>query len=107
MSFKITRDELEEEVFKTSEMEFSNIMKMLLKRRRIDNMVALSGSSHPELGNIVSKLTKIPIVISGGISSIDDITDIKKNKFSNIQGVIVGKAIYDGNIDIKKLRELI
>ncbi len=65
--------------------------------------------SGPNLSETVnfSKLTKIPIVISGGISSIDDITDIKKNKFSNIQGVIVGKAIYDGNIDIKKLRELI
>ena len=65
--------------------------------------------SGPNLSETVnfSKLTKIPIVISGGISSIDDITDIKKNKFPNIQGVIVGKAIYDGNIDIKKLRELI
>jgi len=51
----------------------------------------------------LAKLTKIPVVISGGISSIQDIINIKKNNYSNIEGVIVGKAIYDGNIDIKKL----
>jgi len=54
-----------------------------------------------------SKLSQIPIVISGGISSIDDIINIKKKNFSNIEGIIIGKAIYDENIDIKKLRELI
>ena len=51
----------------------------------------------------LAKLTKIPVVISGGISSIEDVVSIKKNNYSNIEGVIVGKAIYDGNIDIKKL----
>lgn len=51
----------------------------------------------------LAKLTKIPVVISGGISSIEDIINIKKNNYLNIEGVIVGKAIYDGNIDIKKL----
>ena len=65
--------------------------------------------SGPNLNETInfSKFTKIPIVISGGISSINDIVDIKKNKFSNIEGIIVGKAIYDGNIDIKKLSEII
>ena len=49
-----------------------------------------------------SKLTKIPVVVSGGISSINDIKSIKEN-FPNLYGVIVGKAIYDGTIDIRKL----
>jgi len=55
----------------------------------------------------LSKLTKTPIVISGGVSSIDDVLNVKKNKFPNIEGIIVGKAIYDGNIDIKKLSKII
>ena len=55
----------------------------------------------------LSNLTKIPIVISGGVSSIDDIINIKKNKFSNIEGIIIGKAIYDGIIDVKKLSKII
>ena len=54
----------------------------------------------------LSKLTNIPVVISGGISSIDDIKFIKK-KHENINGIVVGKALYDGNINIEKLSTLI
>ena len=53
----------------------------------------------------LSNLTKIPFVISGGVSSINDVVNIKKNK--NIEGIIIGKAIYDGNIDITKLSKII
>ena len=65
-----------------------------------------SGSNIKETINF-SNLTKIPTVISGGVSSIDEVVAIKKSNFPNIEGVIVGKAIYDGNIDIKKLSEII
>ena len=65
-----------------------------------------SGPNLQETVNL-SNLTKIPVVISGGISSVEDIIEIKKEKFSNIEGIIVGKAIYDGNIDMKKLSKLI
>ena len=54
-----------------------------------------------------SNLIRVPTVISGGVSSIDEVIAIKENNSPNIEGVIVGKAIYDGNIDIKKLGELI
>ena len=60
-----------------------------------------SGSNINDTLNF-SKLTKIPVVISGGISSIDEIMNIKK-KISNIRGIIVGKAIYDGCINVKEL----
>ena len=46
---------------------------------------------------------KIPFVISGGISSIGDIKKIKYLSNSNIEGVIVGKSIYDGDIKINDL----
>ncbi len=55
----------------------------------------------------LTNLTKTPFVISGGISSIEDVLNIKKRKLKNIEGVVVGKAIYDGNIDIKKLSQII
>jgi phosphoribosylformimino-5-aminoimidazole carboxamide ribotide isomerase len=54
-----------------------------------------------------SNLTKIPVILSGGISSISDVVDIKKNKFPNIKGIIIGKAIYDGSIDIVELSKII
>ena len=55
----------------------------------------------------LSNLAKTPFVISGGISSISDVINIKKKNYSNIEGIIIGKAIYDGNIDIKRLSEMI
>jgi len=41
------------------------------------------------------------VVISGGVSSIDDIKKAKSLK--NIEGIIVGKAIYDGDINLEEL----
>jgi len=55
----------------------------------------------------LSNSTKIPVVISGGISSITDIINIKKEKHSNIEGIVVGKAIYDGNIDVRELSKIV
>jgi len=53
----------------------------------------------------LSSKVKIPFIISGGISSIEDIKKIKSLNNSNIEGVIVGKAIYDGDIKINELAE--
>jgi len=55
----------------------------------------------------LSSKVKIPLVISGGVSSIEDIKKIKSLNNSNIEGVIVGKSIYDGDIKISDLVELI
>ena len=49
----------------------------------------------------VANTSKCPVIISGGVSSIDDIRKAKDLK--NIEGIIVGKAIYDGDIDLKDL----
>jgi len=49
----------------------------------------------------VAELSNCPIIISGGVSSIDDIKKAKKLK--NIEGIIVGKAIYDGDINLEEL----
>ena len=53
----------------------------------------------------VAKISNCPVIISGGVSSIDDIKKAKNLK--NIEGIIVGKAIYDGDIKLDELaREL-
>ena len=54
-----------------------------------------------------SNLTKIPVLISGGISSIHDVKKLKNIKFTNIKGIIIGRAIYDGSINIKELSKII
>ena len=55
----------------------------------------------------LSNKAKIPFIISGGISSIEDIKKIKSLNNSNIEGVIVGKSIYDGDIKINELAQQI
>ena len=49
----------------------------------------------------VANLSNCPVIISGGVSSIDDIK--KAKSFKNIEGIIVGKAIYDGDIKLEDL----
>ena len=55
----------------------------------------------------VSDASGCPVIISGGVSSIEDIKKAKELSNKNIEGIIVGKAIYDGNIKLDELaREL-
>jgi phosphoribosylformimino-5-aminoimidazole carboxamide ribotide isomerase len=49
----------------------------------------------------VAELSNCPVIISGGVSSIDDIKKAKSLK--NVEGIIVGKAIYDGDIKLEEL----
>ena len=53
-----------------------------------------------ETAKIADK-SNCPVIISGGVSSIDDIKNAKSLK--NIEGIIVGKAIYDGDIKLEEL----
>ncbi len=41
-----------------------------------------------------------PLIVSGGVSSIDDLHDIKAASNGILHGVISGRAVYDGNIDV-------
>ena len=43
------------------------------------------------------------MIISGGVSSIIDIKKAKELSDKNIEGIIIGKAIYDGNIKLEEL----
>ncbi len=49
----------------------------------------------------VAEMSKCPVIISGGVSSIGDIKKVKNLK--NVEGIIVGKAIYDGDIKLEEL----
>ena len=49
----------------------------------------------------VAEISNCPVIISGGVSSIEDIKKAKTLK--NIEGVIVGKAIYDGDVKLEEL----
>ena len=50
----------------------------------------------------VAVSSNCPVIISGGVSSINDIKKAK-NLNNNIEGIIVGKALYDGDIKLGEL----
>lgn len=41
-----------------------------------------------------------PIIASGGVSSLSDLEEIKRHEGSGIEGVISGRALYDGRINV-------
>ena len=51
----------------------------------------------------VADVSDCPVIISGGVSSIEDIKKAKELNNHNIEGIIVGKAIYDGDIKLDQL----
>ena len=51
----------------------------------------------------IAETSNCPVIISGGVSSIDDIKKAKELNNKNIEGIIVGKAIYDGDIKLEEL----
>ena len=51
----------------------------------------------------IAELSNCPVVISGGVSSINDIRKAKELNNKKIEGIIVGKAIYDGDIKLDEL----
>ena len=51
----------------------------------------------------IAEISKCPVVISGGVSSMKDIKKAKKLNNKKIEGIIVGKAIYDGDIKLDEL----
>ena len=55
----------------------------------------------------IAKDSNKSVIISGGVSSINDIKEVKKLNHPMIEGIIVGKAIYDKNINLSELVKLI
>ena len=51
----------------------------------------------------IADISNCPVIISGGVSSIADIKKAKDLNNKKIEGIIVGKAIYDGDIKLDEL----
>jgi len=58
----------------------------------------------PQLDPVIEVLdaVNIDIIISGGISSIDDIRDLKGLNRKNLLGIITGKALYEDKLDLEE-----
>jgi phosphoribosylformimino-5-aminoimidazole carboxamide ribotide isomerase len=71
--------------------------------KRDGMMIGPNIQAAKELAQSVS----IPVIISGGISSLNDIRKIIPLKAAGIIGMIIGRAIYDGSIDLREAIALV
>ena len=64
----------------------------------------------PNIKGIMTVLrnTKMKVIVSGGISRLKNIERLMEleKKYDNIEGIIIGKALYTGDIDLKEAVKL-
>jgi len=65
----------------------------------------LSGPNIEATQALAEALT-IPVIASGGVHTLNDIRDLLAVRASGVSGVITGKAIYSGSLDLKEAIEL-
>ena len=58
----------------------------------------LKGLNLPATAEL-ARATKIPVIASGGLASIDDVKALLRPEYRMLEGAITGRALYDGRID--------
>ena len=66
----------------------------------IDRDGVLKGLNLPSTAEL-ARSTKIPVIASGGLASLDDIRQLIRPDYNMLEGAITGRALYDGRIDAK------
>jgi phosphoribosylformimino-5-aminoimidazole carboxamide ribotide isomerase len=67
---------------------------------------ALTGPNVEGTADLAYALTT-PVIASGGVSSLQDLIEIKREEESGIIGVIAGRAIYDGRVPVQEALEML
>ena len=72
----------------------------------------VSGVSAAPVPNHVDKALpasaiSIPVIASGGISSLDDLKALQAVSDEGIMGTIIGRALYEGTIDLAEAQKLV
>ena len=55
----------------------------------------------------LAEAISIPVIASGGLASIDDVRQMTEPRAQKLEGVIVGRALYDGRLDAAEALKLI
>ena len=70
----------------------------------IDRDGTLNGPNLEKITELTS-ITSLPVIASGGVSSLDDLTQLKK--IQGVSGVISGKALYENSFSLDEALNLI
>ncbi|MEQ1672785.1 MAG: 1-(5-phosphoribosyl)-5-[(5-phosphoribosylamino)methylideneamino]imidazole-4-carboxamide isomerase, partial [Hyphomicrobium sp.] len=72
----------------------------------IDRDGVLKGLNLPSTAEL-ARSTKIPVIASGGLASIEDIKALIRPEYKMLEGAITGRALYDGRIDPQEALQLL
>ena len=72
----------------------------------IDRDGALEGPNVEATAALALSLTT-PVIASGGVASLDDLRALKAHEKDGIVGVIAGRALYDGRLDLGQALRLV
>lgn len=67
---------------------------------------ALSGPNLDSVAAVCSRIPRCGVIASGGISGVEDIKNLRELGKENLEGVIVGKALYAGKVTFQELDEV-
>jgi phosphoribosylformimino-5-aminoimidazole carboxamide ribotide isomerase len=98
--------------------ETSNVTALDLAKRFVDAGVAAivytdierdgaMQGPNVEATAALARAVPIPVIASGGVSSLDDLRALKARVADGIAGAISGRAIYDGRIDLAQAIKLL
>jgi len=51
----------------------------------------------------VAEAAGLPVILSGGIGCAEDVERVQRGKTAGVVGVIVGKALYEGRVELAAL----
>ena len=86
-------------------VDFAREMEKLGARRIIHTDISrdgmLEGVNLPAMEEM-ARAVSIPVIASGGVTTIEDIRNLRKLEPLGIEGVITGKALYTGSLDLRE-----
>ena len=86
----------EKAVEMAAELKLSGITRIVYTDIATDGM--LSGPNLPALAEITS--SGLAVIASGGISTLEEVRAVAALESRGVEGMIIGKAIYDGRLDL-------
>jgi phosphoribosylformimino-5-aminoimidazole carboxamide ribotide isomerase len=54
----------------------------------------------------LARSTRLPVIASGGVKGLVDIADLARHASEGIEGVVCGRALYEGTLDLRKALRL-
>ena len=55
----------------------------------------------------MAEATRIPVIASGGVTTLDHVRELMRLEAGGVQGIIVGRALYEGSINLKDVLDLV